>query len=114
VSVREAAFVLGLSEPQVRYRLRTRRLGWAVRRSRVDAESVRRAFPADATRDLRERVLSLLLAGRLEAPRLGSRYERFSFDQLCAAAVGSVLSAVRYECRVRYRVGNVRRRRQYQ
>jgi hypothetical protein len=93
VSVREAAFVLGLSEAQVRHRLRTGRLDWAVRRSCVDAEVVRASFPHDATRELRELVLNRLLAGQLEAPRVGSRYERYSLDQLCAASLRPALSA---------------------
>jgi hypothetical protein len=62
-----------------------------VRPSRVDVDSVRSAFPTDASGELRERVLRRLLAGVLEAPRLGSRYERYSVDQLCAAAVRASL-----------------------
>lgn len=92
--VREVALVLGLSESQVRYRLRTGRLVWAVRPCRVDVASVRGLFPEDATRGLRERVLRRLLAGEIEAPRLGSRYQRYSFDLLCASALQWTLPAI--------------------
>jgi hypothetical protein len=93
VSVCEAAFLLSLSESQVRYRLRTGRLGWAVKPSRVEVESLRHAFPNDATRQLRERVLGRLLVGAIAPPRLGSRYGRYSFDQLYACAITSAPSA---------------------
>jgi len=94
LKVREVALVLGLSESQVRYRLRTGRLAWAVRLCLLDVASVRGLFPEAATRGLRERVLSRLLAGEIEAPRLGSRYQRYSFDLLCASALQWTLPAI--------------------
>jgi len=85
--VRETAWLLLLSESQIRYRLRTGRLEYAVFPSLVTVESVRMLFPQDAFLDLRERVLARLLRCEVEPPPLRSRYARDSVHSLIAATL---------------------------
>ena len=74
--VREAAWVLGLSEPQVRRMLRSGLLVWIVDRRRVDPASVHTSIPRDSTYNLRVLAMEHLLAGRIDAPSPEARYAR--------------------------------------
>ncbi len=85
--VREVALLLLLSEGQVRRLLQRGTLSYAVAPHLVDVGSVRRLFPDDATRELREQVLHRLLIEEVKAPGLSSRYERPSIYGLVAASL---------------------------
>ncbi len=87
LTAREAAWVLLLSEAQVRYRLRTGVLEYALRPRLITVESVRRLFPDDPLLPVRERVLERLLRGEVEPPPLRSRYVRDSYQTLIAATL---------------------------
>jgi hypothetical protein len=89
--VREVALLLLLSEAQVRRLLQRGTLIYAAAPHLVDVESVRRLFPDDATREVREQVLHRLLTGQVKAPKLSSRYERPSIYQLVAASLQASL-----------------------
>lgn len=84
LSVRETAWLLSLSESQVRYRLRIGRLSYAVKPKQVSVESVRAFFRDDPLAEVRERVLLAVLHGGAEPPRLRSRYERHTLAGLLA------------------------------
>jgi len=87
LSVREAAWLLTMSEQQIRYRLRTGLLEYAVRPTLVSVESIRALFADGRLREVRECVLTRLLLGEVEAPQLATRYARHSSDSLIAGTL---------------------------
>jgi hypothetical protein len=76
LSVREAAWLLGRSEPQVRRLLQAGVLAVAVAPARISPESLDALFPRDEYLGLREAALEAILTGHLEAPRPETRYAR--------------------------------------
>ena len=87
LSVRQAAWLLTMSEQQIRYRLRTGRLKYMVRPSLITIESVRALFPDEPLREVRERVLGRLLRGEVEAPATPTPYAKHSIHTLIAATL---------------------------
>lgn len=75
VSTREAGWLLGMSEPQVRRLLRRGRLRLSAP-GRVDPQSVRDLFVDDALLELRTAALAYVLAGRVAVPVPLTRYAR--------------------------------------
>jgi hypothetical protein len=86
LSVNEVAWLLTLSESQVRYQLRVGRLSYVVPPRLVSVESVRAFFPFDDLLEVREHVLARLVRGDLEAPRSASRYARHTIRTLIETA----------------------------
>jgi hypothetical protein len=76
VSVREAGWILSRSESQVRRFLQTGRLVYAVRPTRLCADSVRALFPDDGLRPIREAALTAVAEGVVRAPAPATRYAR--------------------------------------
>ena len=76
LSVREAAWILGWSEPQARRRLASGQLAFAVAPGRIDPRSIERLLPEGARGELARHVLREVVAGRISAPRPVSRYAR--------------------------------------
>jgi hypothetical protein len=76
LSVREAAWLLALSESQIRRRIARGELDWAVAPGRLNATRVRALFPDDEFHPLRNATIDLLLAGRLRIPPPASRYAK--------------------------------------
>jgi hypothetical protein len=74
VTVREAGWLLGLSEPQVRRRLAEQKLSYVVSPNRIDVESIRAAFPRDEFLPVREAALEAVLKHRVTAPKPNTRY----------------------------------------
>ena len=76
VTVREAGWILGKSEPQVRRLLASGTLEYAVIPTRVTSTSVELLLPEDALRELRRAALTAIVEGRLRAPIPESRYAK--------------------------------------
>ncbi len=74
VSTREAGWLISRSEPQVRRLVQTGQLVYGVQPTRLCAESVRRLFPDDALRPIREAALAAVLQGRIRVPATTPRY----------------------------------------
>ena len=74
VTVRETAWLLGKSEPQVRRLIRVGSLKHVVTPSRIDPATVRAFFPDDAMRPLREAALLAVLDDRVQVPTPETRY----------------------------------------
>lgn len=74
VTVREAGWLLGRPEPQVRGFLRSGALTYAVTPTRIDPATVRALIPDDALRPLREAALLAILDDRVQVPAPATRY----------------------------------------
>ena len=90
LTVREAAWLLTLSEAQVRRRLASGALSWAVRPRLISVASVRASYPDDLTWGVRERALERLLAGEVAPPPVATRYARPDFHSLIMSTVDPV------------------------
>src|SRR5262245_36892778 len=86
LSVRETAWLLSLSESQVRYQLRVGLLSYAVKPTLVSVESVRAFYSKDPFAELRDIVLHRVLIGESQPPRLATRHGRHSIHSLVAEA----------------------------
>jgi hypothetical protein len=76
VSTRDAGWLISRSEPQVRRLVQVGKLVYAVQPTRLCAESVRRLFPDDALRPIREAALAAVLEGRIRVPATTPRYAK--------------------------------------
>jgi hypothetical protein len=91
LSVRETAWLMSASEPQIRYMLRVGCLSYAVKPRLVSIESVRALIAKDPFAEVREVVLARVLRGEAQPPRLASRYGRHSVRSLIIDATGANL-----------------------
>jgi hypothetical protein len=109
LSVREAAFLLSMSEPQVRRRLASGALANAGAPGRVTATSVRALFE-EPSREVQECVLQRLLDDEVEVPPPETRSARHSPYALIAF---TVLASVTPQQREQmYSWGKARRKRE--
>ena len=76
VSVREAGWLLSLSESQVRRLVGANRISYAVEPTRLSAHAVSACFPNDHLRPTREAALKAILERRIHVPAPVSRYAK--------------------------------------
>lgn len=76
VTVRETAWLLSRSEPQIRRLAKADRLAYVVRPTRLCPCSVAALFSDDALRPVREAALAAVLEGRVRVPAPTTRYAR--------------------------------------
>jgi hypothetical protein len=93
VSIREAGWLLGKSEPQVRRLLRAGQLELAVPPARITPASVAALFPTDEYQSLRQAAMTAILECRIKVPAPATRYARpapiTELPRLLAAAQGA-------------------------